>query len=103
MGKAKSCDHYLLNFILTQLDYIQPDDELMSFMEKHELPLKKFKGTTESILINSLNYWVKAMEKVIQSIENMVNDGVICDTVDSQLKTAIHTWKNTQGLWISIN
>ena len=103
MTLSKSIDHYLLNYILFQLEEITDDEELVKFIKPYDFKLIKINGTLDEILIESLNSWQNIELDFINKITDWINDETIKDTEDSALTNAIKNWHKHRGIWNKIN
>lgn len=103
MSWSKSIDHYLLNYLMYEIDEIEKDENLEKFTKLHNFTLKKFKGTVDSRLMESLNSWQKIEEIFIKKIEKMLIDNIIRDTDDLALTKSIENWNINKGSWKKIN
>ena len=103
MSWAKSIDHYLLNYIMYELNEINQDRELEEFAKSHKFEIEQFKGTDEEIINMSINSWQKLEEIFIKETKKMLNDELILDTNDLALTNAIDKWEANRGVWNKIN
>ena len=103
MTWSKSIDHFLLNYIMNQLGEIDCDYELNKFAQQYNFSIKKFKGTDEEIVEQSLNSWQKIEELFINEVVKMLKSNVIKDTNDLALTRSIENWYKNRRIWNKIN
>ena len=103
MTWSKSIDHFLLNYIMNQLGEIDCDYELNKFAQQYNFSIKKFKGTDEEIVEQSLNSWQKIEELFINEVVKMLKSNVIKDTNDLALTGSIENWYKNRRIWNKIN
>ena len=103
MSWSKSIDHYLLSYLLYEIEEIEKDENLEKFAKLHNFTIKKFNGTVDHILIESLNSWQKIEEIFIKKIEEMLITNIIKDTNDLALTKSIENWNINKGIWKKIN
>lgn len=103
MEKGKTIDHYLLNYILYQLNIQDDYKPLYDFARANQFDIKKINGDLKMVLTESLNTWQDMEEKLIFETEQLLWKGMISDTRDKSLKTALDNWKRYRGIWKNIN
>lgn len=103
MSWSKSIDHYLLSYLLYEIEEIEKDENLEKFAKLHNFTIKKFNGTVDHILIESLNSWQKIEEIFIKKIEKILITNIIRDTDDLALTKSIENWNRNKGMWKKIN
>lgn len=103
MEFSKSIDHYLLNFILYQINIPGDYKPLHNFAKHNGFVIKKLNGNLSTLLLESLNSWQEVESLFIYRIEHFISKGIILDTDDKALKTALGSWEEHRGIWKNIN